>query len=205
MNQTFAPRGEADLRRLIAEYPLAWVVSHAEGSYSATPLPLLAQTDASGQIVALFGHFARANPHVARLQAAPRATILFSGPNGYISPAAVSQPAWAPTWNYAIAQFDVDIEFVPEENDTALRQLVAFMEADRRVPWTVERMGERYQRMLPHIVAFRAHVRTATGRFKLGQDESRTSFAEIVGALEQPQLRRWMQDFNDAEPAASKS
>lgn len=189
------------MRRLIREYPLAWVVSQAAGKYSATPLPLLAETDAAGRVVALFGHFARANPHVALLQEASRATVLFSGPNGYISPEAVSQPAWAPTWNYAVAQFDVDVEFVPEENDAALRQLVAFMEADRRVPWTVERMGERYSRMLPHIVAFRAHVRTATGRFKLGQDESRTSFAEIVGALEHPQLQRWMEDFNDADTA----
>jgi transcriptional regulator len=91
---------------------------------------------------------------------------------------------------------------VPEENDAALRQLVTFMETDRRVPWTVEKMGDRYARMLPHIVAFRAHVRTASGRFKLGQDESRTSFAEIIGALADPQLRRWMEEFNSTDITA---
>ena len=198
MSDKFAARSEADLLRLIAEHPLAWVVSQVQEGYGATPLPLLAETDAAGRIVALFGHFALSNPHVAMLRAAPRATILFSGPNGYISPEPISQPAWAPTWNYAVAQFDVDVELVPAENDAALRQLVTFMEADRRVPWTVEKMGERYARMLPHVVAFRAHVRTVRGRFKLGQDESRKSFAEIVGALEDPQLRRWMQDFNEA-------
>lgn len=199
MSDKFAPRSEADLLRLIAEYPLAWVVSQSQEGFGATPLPLLAETDATGRISALFGHFALSNPHVAMLRAAPRATILFSGPNGYISPEPISQPAWAPTWNYAVAQFDVDIELVPEENDAALRQLVKFMEADRREPWTVEKMGERYARMLPHIVAFRGHVRTARGRFKLGQDESRTSFGEIVGALDDPQLLRWMQDFNAAD------
>ena len=119
-----------------------------------------------------------------------------------MSPEPVSQPAWAPTWNYAVAQFDVDVQFVPEENDSALRQLVTFMEADRRVPWTVEKMGERYARMVPHIVAFRAHVRASSGRFKLGQDESRTSFAEIVAALEDPKLRRWMEDFNGPDMTA---
>lgn len=202
MSDKFAPRSEADLLRLIAEYPLAWVVSQGSQGYGATPLPLLAETDAAGRIVALFGHFALSNPHVAMLRAAPRATVLFSGPNGYISPEPVSQPAWAPTWNYAIAQFDVDVELVPEENDAALRRLVTFMEADRRAPWTVEKMGERYARMLPHIVAFRAHVHTTRGRFKLGQDESRTSFTEIAGALEDPQLQRWMEDFNSAESTA---
>lgn len=195
MSDKFAPRSEADLLRLIAEYPLAWVVSQGPEGFGATPLPLLAETNAEGRITALFGHFALSNPHVELLRASPRATILFSGPNGYISPEPISQPAWAPTWNYAVAQFDVDVELVPEENDAALRQLVKFMEADRREPWTVEKMGERYARMLPHIVAFRAHVRTTRGRFKLGQDESRTTFAEIVGAMEDAPLRRWMQDF----------
>ena len=202
MTNKFAPRSEADLLRLIAEHPRGWVVSQGPEGYGATPLPLLAETDASGRIVALFGHFALANPHVAMLRASPHATILFSGPNGYISPEPVSQPAWAPTWNYAVAQFDVDVQLMPEENDAALRQLVTFMERDRRVPWTVEKMGDRYARMLPHIVAFRAHVRTARGRFKLGQDESRTSFAEIVGALDDPQLRRWMEEFNSSDVTA---
>lgn len=198
MSDKFAPRSEADLLRLIAEYPLAWVVSQGPEGFGATPLPLLAETNAAGSITALFGHFALSNPHVEMLRAGPRATILFSGPNGYISPEPISQPAWAPTWNYAVAQFDVDVELVPEENDAALRQLVKFMEADRREPWTVEKMGERYARMLPHIVAFRAHVRTERGRFKLGQDESRATFAEIVGAMEDSPLRRWMQDFSKA-------
>lgn len=196
MNDKFAPRSEADLLRLIAEYPLAWVVSQGAEGFGATPLPLLPETDESGRIVALFGHFARSNPHVAMLQASPAATVLFSGPQGYISPEPISQPAWAPTWNYAIAQFDALIEFVPHENDAALRRLVAVMETNGKVPWTVERMGERYDRMLPHIVAFRAHVRTTRGRFKLGQDESRTSFNEMVGAMEDVPLRRWMRDFN---------
>jgi transcriptional regulator len=196
MTDKFAPRSESDLLRLIAEYPLAWVVSQGSQGFAATPLPLLAETNAEGRIAAFIGHFALSNPHVAMLRESPRATILFSGPNGYISPEPISQRAWAPTWNYAVAQFDVDVQLVPEENDAALRQLVKVMEADRREPWTVEKMGERYARMLPHIVAFRAHVRSARGRFKLGQDESRTTFTEIVGAMEDSPLRRWMLDFN---------
>lgn len=200
MIDKFAPRTEADLLRLIAEYRLAWVVSCGADGFGATPLPLLPELDDDGRIVALFGHFALSNPHVAMLRASPRATVLFSGPQGYISPAPISQPAWAPTWNYAIAQFDVDIEFVPQENGLALRRLVTVMEAGRRIPWTVEQMGERYARMLPHIVAFRGHVRAMRGRFKLGQDESPTSRAEILSALKEPALERWMRDFNTAGP-----
>jgi len=193
----FEPRSEADLLRLIDEYPLAWVVSVGGAvGIGATPLPLLAETNATGQIEALFGHFALANPQVAQLRADPRAKILFTGPHGYISPEAVSQPGWAPTWNYAIAQFDVEVEFRPQENDSALERLVTRMERDRRIPWTVAKMGERYALLAPRVIAFRAHVRSKMGRFKLGQDESAQTLAELLAALDDAALVRWMRDFN---------
>ena len=189
---SFEPRSAADVLRLIEEYPLAWIVS--EGG--ATPLPLLAETDANGQVSALFGHFALSNPQVAQLRAAPRARVLFSGPHGYISPELVSQPGWAPTWNYSTAQFDVEIEFRPDENAAALERLVTRMERDRRDPWTIARMGARYTTMVRKIIAFRAHVRTQAGRFKLGQDETPATLSEILSGLDDVALVRWMKEFN---------
>ena len=103
-----------DLVDLIAAYPLGWVVSGGPADFAATPLPLLAETDAQGGIVSLFGHFGKSNPQVGVLEREPRATILFQGPQGYVSPTLVSNPKWGATWNYAVARFDVDIEFLPE-------------------------------------------------------------------------------------------
>ncbi len=194
---SFEPRSEADLLRLIEDYPLAWVVSvGGAAGCGATPLPLLAETDTTGRISALFGHFALGNPQVPQLRAEPLAKILFTGPHGYVSPELVSQPAWAPTWNYATAQFDVEVEFLPQENDAALERLVTRMERERRDPWTIARMGERYSLLVRKIVAFRAHVRTATGRFKLGQDESAQTLSELLAKLDDAALVRWMRDFN---------
>lgn len=193
---SFEPRTDADLVRLIADYPLAWVVSLGDQGFRATPLPLLAETDQEGRVSALFGHFALANPQVQMLREAPDATILFNGPHGYISPEGVSQQQWAPTWNYAVAQFNTRIELCPQENDRALDLLVTKMEADRRQPWTIDRMGDRYERMVPHIMAFRAHVKSARGRFKLGQDEQPQTLKEVLENLNDPALVRWMEDFN---------
>lgn len=196
MAKLFEARDASDVVRLIDEYPLAWIVSAAATGFSATPLPLLAETEPSGALVSLLGHFALSNPHVAQLRESPWATILFSGPQGYISPEPVSQPHWAPTWNYAVAQLEVYIEFLPEQNDEALRLLVRKMEAGRREPWTVERVGERYAGMAQRIVAFRAHVRSVRSRFKLGQDETPQTLQEVLSWLDDPALGRWMRDFN---------
>lgn len=189
MAASFAPRSPADIVRLIDEHPLAWVVSR---DFQSTPLPLMAETDASGTIVSLVGHFARRNPQVAALMADPDALILFQGPQGYISPRMVSKPAWGPTWNYAVARFEVSIEFVPEEIDEAIRHMAAHLERHRPDPWVVDEMGPRYADMRRYIIGFRATVRRAHVTFKLGQDEDAPVFDEITRALDGTPLAAWM-------------
>lgn len=185
----------ADVLALVRAHPLAWVVS-ATPDFAATPLPLLPECDGDGRIVSLLGHFARRNRQVARLQAEPRALVLFQGPQGYIAPRLVaSDPTWGPTWNYAVARFRVRIAFVPEENDRALERLAAALEAGRGDPWTVDRMGPRYGQLREHIVAFRAHVDEVHATFKLGQDETDQAFDEIVAGLDDADLRAWMLDM----------
>ena len=172
----FSPRNAAQVAALVARHPLAWVVS---GSH-ATPLPLLAETDEDGAVTALVGHFALRNPQVAALQAHPHAQVLFLGAEGYISPKLVSQPQWAPTWNYEVARFAVEVEFAPDTNDEALDRLIAHMEGDTPERWNTAAMGERYAPMLEHIIAFRAAVLSCDATFKLGQDERPESFAQIL-------------------------
>jgi transcriptional regulator len=192
----FDSRSEADILRLVDEYPLAWVVSAGASGFGASPLPLLAETDSSGRIASLVGHVAIANPQVTQLRTSPLATILFMGPHGYISPELVSKPDWAPTWNYATARFDAEVEFLPEETERLVERLVCRMERDRLKPWDIGQMGPRYKLLAKRIVGFRAHVRAVQGRFKLGQDESLRTLSDILSGLEDASLTRWMKDFN---------
>lgn len=185
----YAPRSTEDVVELIREYPLGLLVtSGAEGS-AATPLPLLVERGPGGEIESLFGHIARRNPQADLIARHPRALILFQGPQGYVSPRLVSNLTWGPTWNYAVVRFDVDIELIPHETDAAIRALAKHLEGEA---WAPERMGQRYEQLLERIVAFRARVRSMEAKFKLGQDESRDTFEEIVSRIENTDLARWM-------------
>ncbi len=175
----WSPRNAAEVATLVARHPLAWVVSSAP-SFHATPLPLVADLAEDGSVAALVGHFALRNPQVEALRANPRALVLFQGAQGYVSPELVSQPQWAPTWNYAVARFQVEIAFDPQDNGEALDRLIAHMEGDRPDRWTVADMGERYEPMSRHIIAFTAKVLSCDATFKLGQDERPESFAQIL-------------------------
>jgi transcriptional regulator len=188
----FVPRDRSDLNRLLDGHPLCWVVSGGALDRHATPLPLLAERDPEGRVASLFGHMARANPQHRALQDDPRATVLCMGPEGYISPRLVSNPNWGPTWNYAVCRFETEVRFVPEENDAALYRLAAALEGQGAGSWTPERMGERYEQLKPHIIAFRASILEIHPRFKLGQDENRETFDEIVSGVADRSLADWM-------------
>lgn len=179
----FSPRDAGDVAQFVQEEVLALVTTHDEQGYIATPLPLLPELDEAGKVRGFVGHFALSNRHVARAQASPRAQVTFLGPHGYISPGMVSAPGWGPTWNYRFAQFEVELEFEPQRGPEAIVELVTAMEGEGGDAWTVARMGERFDVLAKHVVAFRASVTAATAQFKLGQDESPQTFAEIVDAL----------------------
>jgi len=203
----FAPPSEAEVVRLILENPLAWIVSCGAGDFSATLLPLRAVTDAQGGLERLVGHFARSNGHVELLQRDPRAVILFLGPHGYISPSWMHDRTWAPTWNYASAQFMVDIEFFDDTDklDGLLRELVGAMEHGRPRAWSPDEMGERYRNLSRHVIGFNARIRARRARFKLGQDERDDVYADITAALakgDERELLDWMIRCNSGRPGA---
>lgn len=179
-----------DSRDLLAEFPLAWLV--ARNGAEASQLPLLGEYDDEGRLVGLLGHMARRNPLFARLTDAPAATILFSGPNGYVSPDHAERRDWAPTWNYAQLVIDAQIAFLPDDADASLAALVEAMEGDR---WGHQHLGKRYPGMAAAIIAFRARVLRLNGRFKLGQDEQPAVLAAIMRNHPDAALVRWMRRF----------
>lgn len=191
----WSPRNPSEIASLVAQHPLAWVVSAAP-AFQATPLPLVADLGEDGGVEALVGHFALRNPQVEALKAEPRAMVLFQGASGYISPELITQPQWAPTWNYAVARFEVEVQFAPEDNGAALDRLIVHMEGDGPDRWSVDRMGERYEPMARHIIAFRAKVLSCDATFKLGQDERPESLSQILAGHPDAALTAAMREAN---------
>jgi predicted FMN-binding regulatory protein PaiB len=197
----FAPRSDQDVAQLVLSQPLAWIVSGVNETFRATLLPVRPEVDANGRLVRLTGHFARSNDHFKLLQANPRAQILTLGAHGYISPSWIHDKTWAPTWNYASAQFIVDLTFFEEatEIEAHLRDLVDAMEAERPGAWNVDLMGPRFHSLSKGVIGFRAEVREIRAKFKLGQDERDDVFRDIAAGLSgssQNELLTWMNEFN---------
>lgn len=202
----YAARSQEDLVALLAAQPLAWLVSAGGDDAASTPLPLRAGFDAEGRLVSLLGHFARRNPHVARLQRDPSAQVLVMGPHAYVSPSWLDDRTQAPTWNYASASFEVRVALLDDVGaiNAELDALVTQMEAGRDNAWHMSEMGERQARLAQGVLALRADILSVQATFKLGQDERRHDFNQIVEGLSkagESNVVSWMRAFDarDAE------
>ena len=187
---------DADVAALVADYPLAWVMPRGADATQPHLLPLLARTDATGRLVALIGHMGRRNPLVRAFAQSPDALILFTGPQGYISNAGISNPRWAPTWAYAQLRIEATVTLEPEGGDAALLALVEAMDAEEKTGWRPQDVGPRYRAMEQAIIAFHADVTRVEARFKLGQDEPVDTLREILAHHPDAALVRWMRRVN---------
>jgi transcriptional regulator len=135
----------------------------------------------------LIGHFARSNPQLELVRRQPRALAAFTGAQGYVSSSWLRARTSAPTWNYEVVHFDVEIELRPgiDEARAALRQLIAHADAPYANPWRIEEMAPgRFEVLATMIVPFRAQVLATQAQFKLGQGEAADVLEDSLAGLE---------------------
>ena len=158
-----------EVRALVAANPLALVVSTGRGDALSTPLPLV--LDKSHKV--LHGHFGAGNPHVSLLRSKPRALAIFQGPSSYVSPSWLADRSRAPTFFYSFVEFTVEVEFVDgaDERRASLEHLVDHLEQGHEGAWSLDELGETYEKLASGIRPFRAYILCMRTMFKLGQQD----------------------------------
>ncbi len=140
----------------------------------------------------LRGHIARANPLWKEFRSDIDALAIFQGPQTYISPALYpSKQATGevvPTWNYAVAHARGTLRFIHETD--WLRALVSGLtdehEARRSQPWKVTDAPADYvDKNLTLIVGFELSISSLSGKWKLGQNRTKTDRQGLIQGLGQ--------------------
>jgi len=196
VNPRFAQYGAQDVRRLVAEYQLAWVLAPGAPVASATLRPMLGDYDAAGRLVRLGGHMSRRRDLYRLLTANCAAQFLFTGPQAYVSPEHSGRRNWGPTWNYAAVRIEAEVRFDEALTASAVARLVETCEQDRDAPWRSEELAERRDGMLQAIIGFEAHVTGLDATFKLAQDEDDTVLRHLAVAHPDEAMRTWIHALN---------
>ena len=147
--------------------PLATLISVKDNQPLITHLPLIyRETDGK-----LIGHIDIYNPQTDLLQNQNEVTIIFSGPQCYISPS-IYTTTQLPTWNYIKVHLTGTVTRI--EDKAALKQslitMTEFLEAPEH-KYVLEPDNPRLDKNLDYIKLFEIDIKTWEGKFKLSQDK----------------------------------
>jgi transcriptional regulator len=165
---------------VIKAYPLATVISVNNNKPLITHLPLIFE---DGKLI---GHIDIYNPQAKLLKDDNEVTIIFSGPECYISPSIYSTKQ-LPTWNYIKVHLKGTVKAI--ENKAALKQslitMTEFLEAPEH-KYVLEPHNPRLDKNLNYIEMFEISITHWEGKFKLSQDkkpkDTEAARAELVRA-----------------------
>ena len=164
---------------VIKAYPFAMLVS-AEGSTPfVTHIPIV-YNEATGKLVA---HIDKQNPQVETLVNGAEVTVVFKGPDCYISPSVYSTPQ-LPTWNYINVHITGTIQLINDAK--AAKQTMVDMTAFLEQPehkFKLEMDDPRMDRLINYIQAFDIEITNWEGKFKLSQDKNTVDFERAKTAL----------------------
>lgn len=187
MKGPFTDVADAEFDRFLAEMPMCWIVPHA-GVDGAILMPAVARRD--GQDLTLLGHLPRRAPATELLGNDGRASFLFLGANGYVSPAMAGRDDWAPTWNFVSARLTGEVTIDDTVTRETVEAAVALMEGSEG--WRMDSVAHRADALLARIIGFRAVISEAVPRFKLGQDEEPGTRNAIRAAYAGTALGAWL-------------
>ena len=166
---------------VIKNYPLATVISIKDNMPFITHLPLV-----YNEFGKLIGHIDKQNPQAALLKDSLPVTVLFSGPQCYISPS-IYTTTQLPTWNYIKVHLKGTVNAI--ESKEALKEsiikMTEFLEAPEH-KYVLEPDNPRMLGALDYIDMFEITIDSWEGKFKLSQDKKpqdiQNARAELIRA-----------------------
>jgi len=177
------------LHATMRRHPFALLVTPHAGEVHLTHLPfhLDAGRRSKGTLEA---HLARINPHCEAVLAGAPSTVVFRGPDGYISPRWYEDPARnVPTWNYVAVH--VHGKPRPIAEPARLLALIGRLtdehEAYIEKPWSIREAHAHAERLTGHILGFELEIEGLEGKFKLSQNRSDGDRAGVLRELAKSQ------------------
>lgn len=184
----FRPADERDICEVVDRYPFAIVASadHAGCGLAVTHLPMLLDRE-RGSHGTLVGHLARANPHSQLLASGAPTTIVFHGPQAYVSPTWYQHEPSLPTWNY-VAVHATGRPMLREDDAHLLALLSRTVEVceaayGESAPWTLDTDSTYVTGYTKFIVAFEMPIASLTASFKLSQNIATPLRARVIDGL----------------------
>lgn len=153
---------------VMKQYPFAMLVSVIDNIPLITHLPII-YNDKTGKLVA---HIDKYNPQVTSLKEGAEVTVVFRGPDTYISPS-IYTTKQLPTWNYIIVHIKGTVTLIndPEVAKDTMIAMTEFLEGKDQ-KFVLEKDNRGMRNSINYIQAFEINITDWEGKFKLSQDKN---------------------------------
>lgn len=154
---------------VIKHYPLATLISVKNNHSFISHLPLIYDEENSK----LIGHIDKYNPQAKCLKDDQEVTVIFSGPQCYISPS-VYTTTQLPTWNYIKVHVKGSVKLI--SNNDYVKQSMIKMTAFLEKPdhkYTLTPDNPRMDAAINYVKGFEITTTHWEGKFKLSQDKKK--------------------------------
>ena len=170
----FVEQDLSKLHAMMRRHPFALLVTQHGGRSHLTHLPF--HLDATrGPKGTLEAHLARVNPHCEAIAAGAPCTVVFQGPDAYVSPRWYVDPTKnVPTWNYVAVHVHGRVRPVSEPAQLLdmIGRLTDEHEAYIERPWSLREAQAHSEHLVKHILGFTLEIETLEGKFKLSQNRT---------------------------------
>ncbi|MCB0445005.1 MAG: FMN-binding negative transcriptional regulator [Gelidibacter sp.] len=167
---TYPPKHHQDsdinhLIEVIKTYPLATVISVKDETPLISHLPLIYE---NGKLI---GHLDKLNPQAEELKEGKPVTVIFSGPQCYISPSIYSTTQ-LPTWNYIFVHLKGTVTQIvnTEVIKHSMIRMTEFLEAPEH-RYVLGYNNPRMEQFINYVKGFEIDINHWEGKFKLSQDK----------------------------------
>lgn len=174
-----------NMLEVIKAYPLATVISVKDNTPLITHMPLIYR-ESDGKLI---GHINVYNPQTPLLKDDNELTLIFSGPDCYISPS-IYETTQLPTWNYIKVHLKGTVQAIESKEalKDSLIKMTEFLEAPDH-KYVLDADNKRMEVNLDYIKMFEITITDWEGKFKLSQDKRKqdrvNAYHELIRANKQ--------------------
>ncbi len=173
--------------QVMRRHPLALLASDGTRMLHASHVPVIlrdapqaASAGLDGRV--LIGHMNRANPHWDSLSDGLPVLLVFSGPDGYVSPSVYGFTPAAPTWDFTTVHVRGTVR--PLQGDEATLGVVSAtvktLEAEFGNGWDMSESLAYFRRILPGVGAFEIVIESVEAMFKLSQEYDQPTRERVI-------------------------
>lgn len=150
---------------VIKTYPLAILISVKDNLPLISHLPLIYS---DGKLI---GHLDKNNPQAKLLKDANDVTVIFTGPQCYISPS-IYTTTQLPTWNYIMVHLKGKAKEITDQKTIiqSMIDMTSFLESPEQ-NYILAPDNPRMAQFISYIKGFEIDITHWEGKFKLSQDK----------------------------------